>query len=224
MSVVLVVAPHPDDETLGCGGTLLRHKEQGDEVHWLIVTSMSEQYGFTKERMEEREAEIQRTKDAYGFDGVTQLQFPTMRLDDIPMADLVARMSASFQEIRPNTVYVPHRGDVHTDHAAVFDATISCTKWFRYPFVSKIAVYETLSETDFGLNPDNNGFRPNWFVDIAPWIDRKIEIMNIFRSEMGAFPFPRSEEAIRSLAKVRGAASGFEAAEAFMVLKETWGR
>jgi LmbE family N-acetylglucosaminyl deacetylase len=220
MNTVLVIAPHPDDETLGCGGTLLRHIREGESVHWLIVTAITEEAGFTVERIASREAEIEEVARRYGFDGVHRLGLDTTQLDAIPMALLVGGMSDVFRSVNPNVVYLPYRHDVHTDHAAVFDAAVACTKWFRYPSVQRVLVYETLSETDFNLNPDVVGFRPNVFVDVTDYVDEKIAIMNVFESEMGDYPFPRSDVALRALGEVRGAASGFRSAEAFMLLRE----
>ena len=220
MKNVLVVAPHPDDETLGCGGTLLKHKEANDRIHWLIVTGMTDQTVFSPDRIKSRQNEIKKVADRYGFSEVISLDLPTTKLDTIPMSDIVSLIGDSFQRIRPEIVYLPYRGDVHTDHKVVFDATVACTKWFRYPYVKRVLVYETLSETDFGLTPYTGSFRPNVFINIEKYLDRKIEIMKIFATEMGQFPFPRSEEAIRALAHVRGAASGCKAAEAFMLLRE----
>ena len=114
---------------------------------------------------------------------------------------------------------IPHRGDVHTDHQVVFDAVGACCKWFRYPSVKRVLAYETLSETEFGLNPQA-GFQPNMFVDISLFMERKLELLKIYQSELGEFPFPRSITAVRALAQYRGATSGFEGAEAFMLLRE----
>ena len=108
---------------------------------------------------------------------------------------------------------------MHTDHRLVFDAVASCTKWFRYPSVKRVLAYETLSETDFGLGTSQS-FRPNVFVNIEPYLDDKIRAMDIYASEIGEFPFPRSHEAIQALAILRGAASGFKTAEAFELLRE----
>ena len=135
------------------------------------------------------------------------------------MSDLVAGISNVFRSFEPEEVFVPHPSDVHTDHRIVFDAVSSCTKWFRYPSVKRVLAYETLSETDFGLGTDQS-FRPNVFVDIEPFLDGKLRAMDIYASELGAFPFPRSREAIRALAMLRGAASGFKASEAFELLRE----
>jgi LmbE family N-acetylglucosaminyl deacetylase len=218
---VLVVAPHPDDETLGCGGTLLRLASEGSQIAWLIVTSMSENDGFSAESMSERKTEIVKVRDAYGFCEVYALDLPTRRLDTYPVAELVAEFSKVFKAYQPSEVFLPHRRDVHTDHRAVFDAGAACAKWFRYNSVRRVFAYETLSETEFTLDTQPP-FSPNYFVDVSEFLERKIEIMTMYRSEISEFPFPRSVEAIRALASVRGASSGFHAAEAFQLLRERY--
>ena len=215
----IVIAPHPDDEVLGVGGALLRRKATGANVAWLIVTSISAQSGWDQKKVKQRADEITQITELFGFDEVFQLNFPTTQLDRVPMSDLVARISAVFKSFEPEEVFVPHPSDVHTDHRMVFEAVASCTKWFRYPSVKRVLAYETLSETDFGLGTDQ-GFRPNVFVDIEQFLDTKLRAMDIYASELGVFPFPRSHEAIRALATLRGAASGFRAAEAFELLRE----
>lgn len=220
MTTILVVAPHPDDETLGCGGTLLRHVAAGDQVHWLIATAMSADQGFSAERIAGREAEIEAAARHYGFAGTHRLGLPTTRLDVLPKGDMVAKVSAVFHAVQPHTVYLPFRGDAHSDHAAVFDACAACTKWFRHPSVRRVRVYETLSETDSALLSETLPFQPNLFVDISAWLDAKITAMGLFAGEMGRAPFPRSEDVIRAQALVRGSQAGVMAAEAFMSLRE----
>jgi LmbE family N-acetylglucosaminyl deacetylase len=215
----IVIAPHPDDETLGVGGTLLRRKSEGASLAWLIITSISLDMGWSAEKVKQRNDEIQRITALYGFDEVYSLNFQTTRLDTIPMSDLVAAVSSVFKVFKPDEIFVPHSADVHTDHRIVFDAVIACTKWFRHPSVKRVLAYETLSETDFGLRADKT-FRPNVFVDIEQFLSGKLQAMDIYASEVGEFPFPRSQEAIRALATLRGAASGFKAAEAFELLRE----
>mgnify|MGYP006422666271 CR=1 FL=1 len=217
---VMVIAPHPDDETLGCGGTLLRHANEGDTLHWLIVTDASTDGGYSDEVITFQQDQINKIATAYGFTKTHKLGFSPARLDILPMSELVAAIGVVVNEVMPDIIYAPFRGDVHTDHTVVFDAMMSCTKWFRYPSIRQVLCYETLSETDFGLNPEGQKFTPNYFVNIAPYIDRKVEIAMMYTEEMGEFPFPRSEEALRSLARVRGVACGQNAAESFMLLKE----
>ena len=216
---MLVIAPHPDDETLGCGGTLLRMAEQGAELAWLIVSGISERTGWSADQVAQRDEEIAQVAKMFRFSHVYNLRLQTARLDVLPVAELIEQFSSVFNSFQPEEVFLPHRSDVHTDHRAVFDAGAACTKWFRYPSVRRVLAYETVSETGFGLDADCV-FRPNYFVDIGNYLDRKLEIAAVYQSELGKHPFPRSIEAIRALATLRGAMSGFIAAEAFQLLRQ----
>ena len=220
MANVLVVAVHPDDETLGCGGTLLKHKACGDEIHWLIITEAKVEDGFSQDSINVRTQEIKSVKKLYGFDSVTNLKLPTMRIDEISMSELIGKISEVFQSIEPNIVYLPFKSDVHSDHRKVFEATYACTKSFRYPFVKRVYMMETISETEFAPSTKEDSFIPNVFVDISKFLEKKIEIMRIFKSELGDHPFPRSERNIRALATLRGATAGCEYAESFLLLRE----
>ncbi|SPH16891.1 hypothetical protein DEA8626_00405 [Defluviimonas aquaemixtae] len=215
---VLVIAPHPDDETIGAGGYLLRAKASGHAIHWLIATEMRAEDGWPEDKIRRREGEIDRVTEAFGFASVTKLGHSTARLDTLPVGDLVASIGQVVRRIAPETLLVPHRGDAHSDHAAVHDAGIACAKWFRYPSVRWALAYETLSETDAAIRR-GEAFRPDIFVDISDFLERKLEITELFGDEIGTFPFPRSPEAVRALAQVRGTASGSAAAEAFMLLR-----
>jgi len=220
LNKVLVVATHPDDETLGCGGTLLKHKANGDSVDCLVVTSIKEENGFAASVVGARRQEIKTASSMYGFDSVYDLDFSTMQLDSIPFSRLISSISDVLREVEPNIVYLPFKSDVHTDHQIAFKAAYSCTKTFRCPSIKKIVMMETLSETEFAYSTKENSFIPNMFVDVTDFIDRKIEIMNIYKNEIGPHPFPRSERNIRALATFRGATAGCEYAESFMILKE----
>lgn len=216
MNKILVVAVHPDDETLGCGGTLLKHKANNDSIHWLICT----QTDPAKEFNSIREKEIEQVSSLYDFDSVHNLKLDTMKVDEYTMSDLVGRISQVINEVQPTIIYLPFKGDIHSDHRAIFEAAYSSTKSFRYPFVKKVYMMETLSETEFAPSTKEDSFIPNVFVDISEFMDKKIEIMNIFESEVGEHPFPRSERNLRALATLRGATCGSEYAESFMLLKE----
>lgn len=214
----LVIAPHPDDELLGCAGTLLKRKEEGSQIFWLIVTCISKNANWPDNIVTGRDNEINQVHENMGFDDVFRLNYPTASLDTVPLSELVGSFSEVFKKIGPDEVFLPHKSDIHSDHRIVFDIGASCTKWFRYPSVKKVFAYETISETDFNLVSSAN-FAPNYFVDISDFIEKKIDLLKIYKSELGEFPFPRSIEAIRSLASVRGASSGFKAAEAFELLR-----
>lgn len=215
---ILVVSPHPDDETLGAGGSLLRFAGEGNELYWLIATEAGERLGWSKERMHTREDEIGRVTEAYGFSAVENLRLPATELDRLPGGDVIDKIRESIARIQPELVLLPDRNDAHTDHAVVFDCCMSVLKAFRCPSVKKIWTMEILSESNFG-NPYRH-FAPDLYVDISETIERKIGIMKIYASELGQHPFPRSEESIRALATLRGAEAGCRYAEAFHVIKE----
>lgn len=218
----LIVCPHPDDEILGCGGALLRRVSEGGVVAWLLMTSITEEGGYSTERIMQRAKEIQRVCDGLKIapQHFYSVGFPTAELDSTPMNILVGKMSKVFTSFQPDEVMVPYPGDAHSDHRVTFEAAAACTKWFRYPSVKRVLAYETLSETDFGIDPRDPGFKPNVFVDISEQLEAKLELMQIYESEIDDFPFPRSERTIKALAYLRGSQSGYKAAEAFMLLRE----
>ena len=219
MRSLLVVAPHPDDESLGCGGTLLRARASGAEVHWLIVTAMTADGGFSDEQITTRSNEIDRVAEAYDFASVHQLGLPTTMLDTLPLGEITGAISNVVRDVAPSDVLLPFRNDIHSDHTVVFDAAASATKSFRAPSVRSVLMYETLSETDFVVRPEAGAFSPQVFLSVEDHLEKKLEILDIYTSEMHPFPFPRSTEAVRALAMLRGAQSGARAAEAFMLVK-----
>lgn len=216
--IVLVVAPHPDDETLGCGGTLLKHAESGDELHWCIATKAHPDLGFSESWIASRTEEIKTVTTAYSFTGCHQFEFPTTRLDTIPQGEIVKALVTLIKEINPTIVYLPFRGDAHSDHGIVFDCAVAATKSFRAPCVEKIMCYEVSSETDFGLGAER--FRPNVYVDISPYLEKKLKTMSVYESEVMPAPGPRSIENLRARAVACGGTAGFHAAEPFMLVRE----
>jgi len=222
MSKVLVIAVHPDDETLACGGTLLKHKANGDSIHWVIVTEMKEVFGFSKEVILKRDQEISTVSSMYNFDEVYRLGFPTTQLDSIKKTDLIMNFSEILNKVQPEIIYLPFKEDVHSDHRIAFEAVYSCTKVFRHQYIKKILMMETVSETDYAPSIPGTSFVPNFFVDISDFFLIKLEILKVFESELGQVPFPRSIENIEALCKYRGSISGCKYAESFMLLKEIW--
>jgi len=212
---VLVIAPHPDDETLGCGGTLLRHKNDGDDIHWLVCTSMpeSDDYFF------QREIEIEKVKDRYGFSGYYNLGLKPTFIDEYSSKFLVDKISSVVQSVKPDILYLPFAGDVHSDHKTIFEASLSCTKSFRYPYVKEVYMMETLSETEYAPDSRSRCFVPNIFVDISDFVDEKVDIMKIYTSEISDHPFPRSIKNIYALATLRGSMAGCAYAESFMLIR-----
>jgi LmbE family N-acetylglucosaminyl deacetylase len=218
MEKYLVVATHPDDETFGAGGWMLRKKAEGNEVYVLNMTHMDEAYGYSQDKINQRNNELNEMKNSYPLDGYYNLKLKPAGLDEYSAGDIIGKISSVFHEIKPSVVILPYYKDVHSDHRVTFELCYSCTKNFRYPFIKKILMMETPSETDFAISEDT--FKPNYFVDISNYMDKKVEIANIFKSEVLAHPFPRSEKNIRAYGTIRGAVIGVESAEAFVLLKE----
>ena len=156
----------------------------------------------------------------YGFSSFYQTHFETTTLDSLSKNEIINEISDYINRVKPNIIYAPYYNDVHTDHSAVFQAMSPFSKSFRYPFITKLRLYETLSETEFSIYPNGNVFQQNLWVDISMHLDEKIEIMKLYKDEMSKHPFPRSEKNIRALATFRGATAGFNAAESFITLKE----
>lgn len=218
MNKVLVIAVHPDDETLGCGGTLLRHKDEGDEIYWLIVTTNDKKY--SPERNAHRDEMVRKATALYGFDGVFEAGLPTTLLDTLDVNTLVDQINKVYNEVRPNIVYMNFVHDVHSDHKSAFEAAYTCTRSFRKPFIEKIYMIEALSETEFAPAISSSSFCPNVYVDITKYIDKKLEIMELYDTEIMQEPYPRSLSSIKALARVRGSRAGVMYAEAFQLLYE----
>jgi LmbE family N-acetylglucosaminyl deacetylase len=219
MKNVIVISAHPDDETLGVGGTILKHIANGDNVYWLIVTNVFENQGFSKERVESRQLEISKVEKMFGFKETFNLNYPTMTLSSSSLIKMVPEISTVFSEVKPEIIYTLNRSDAHSDHRVIFDAVMACTKSFRYPFIKQILMYECISETEFAPALAEKVFLPKYFIDITNYLDKKNEVMKICESELGQHPFPRSLENIKALAHFRGASVGVQYAEAFQLLK-----
>jgi LmbE family N-acetylglucosaminyl deacetylase len=220
MNKVMVFAVHPDDETLGCGGTILKHKKKGDCVSWCIITEKLHEKGFTEEEIDKRNEEISNVSKGFSFDTIYKLGFPTTCLDKYSKNELISSISKSINDFKPDILYIPFKNDVHSDHRVSFESVFSCTKIFRYPFIKKIYMMEVLSETEFAPGIPAESFVPNYYVDISEFFSKKIEILKIFKNEIDIHPFPRSLKNVEALATFRGSAANCDYAESFMLLKE----
>jgi LmbE family N-acetylglucosaminyl deacetylase len=218
---ILTVAVHPDDETLGCGGTLLKYASEGAALHWLLITA-AHAPAYDEATIACQSAQVDAVNRAYPFQDLHWLKFPTTQLDQLPLNDLVGAIRDVVATVRPEIVFLPHHADVHSDHRITFDAASAVLKSFYMKDlgVRRILSCETLSETDAAFPMAHTGFVPQSFVDITETLERKLEIMKLFASEIHKEPGPRSLAAIRALARMRGASVGVPYAEAFSVLRE----
>lgn len=221
MARLLIISAHPDDETLGMGGTILKHVAAGDEVHWLIATSGWEPR-WNRLVLDGKSAEIAAVAARYRFTSVTRAGLSATRLADLPLNDVIDAFAPAFASA-PDTVYCVHPGDVHTDHARTFEAAWILAKPFRAGSggVRRFLCYETLSSTDAAPPQPQRAFIPTAWSAIDT-LEDKLSIMALYASEAQAEPLPRAPSTIRALARLRGAQCGLAQAEAFTVLRHVW--
>lgn len=216
---VLVVAPHPDDEVLGPGGTIARLAQEGAEVHVAIMTR-GRPPQFSLESVEAVRAETAVAHKALAVAASHFLDLPAAGLDTVPHAEVNQQLGRVFSEVRPTTLFVPFNGDMHADHQLTFASAMVCARPGGPVVPRAIYAYETLSETNWNapyLTPD---FTPMVFVDISSTIDDKVEAMSSYASQLRPPPHERSIEAVRALATLRGATVGVEAGEAFVLVRQ----
>lgn len=215
---ILVVAPHADDEVIGCGGTILKELSKGATVGWLLVTKVSIDNDYSSDFVACRERQISEVKELLGFKFFRNFDFKPSSLDILPRSDIIANIAQVFTEFKPTDVFLPYPGDAHSDHKVVFECLRPFLKAFRYPSLKRAYCYETISETDQNFTIDVPAFKPNSFVNITQFMDLKMQAASIYNTEFSKHPFPRSFENIKALALHRGASSNFPFAEAFMCL------
>lgn len=214
---VLVVSPHPDDETLGAGGTILRLINEGHKVSWLNITGIYKSRKFPDNIKQQRKSQIKHIKNYYKFSSCFDLMLPAAGLDGYDTCDAIEKISSVIKKLEPEMLIIPDYNDAHSDHKKVFDRCYASSKVFRFPYIKKIVCMEIISETDFG-RPENP-FIPNYYIDITKYIENKLEACAIYNTEIGESPFPRNLENIRALAALRGSAAGVRYAEAFRIIK-----
>ena len=216
---VLVIAPHPDDEVLGCGGVIARHSARGDRVQ-VVVVSRGAPDIFPPEEVERTRSELAAAHQLLGVKDVHFLDFPAPRLDTVPAASLAAALKGVILQVRPSTVYLPHHGDLHGDHKAVYWATLVASRPNGGFVPRRLLCYETSSETEWGAPIPCDAFVPTVFVDISQYLGVKLEAMKCYGSQLAPCPRARSLASIEALARVRGGTIGVTAAEAFGLVRE----
>lgn len=220
---ILVVAAHPDDEILGCGGTIIRHSEENDEVHIMIMAEgiTSRDNSRNKDfRHEELKTLHQNTKQAAAIMGVKSIEifdFPDNRMDSISLLDIVKKIETKIKEFQPNIVYTHHSGDVNIDHMITHNAAVTACRSLPGQSVKRLLFFETLSSTEWQMQTSSKIFKPNWYVEIGKTFEKKLEALRCYSSEMREYPHSRSYEGVGILAQYRGLAIGEKYAEAFFL-------
>ena len=216
---ILVIAPHPDDEILGCGGTIAKYVSNGDDVYVAIVTKGCEPL-FSVEQVKAVCNECLKADKLLGVRKTIFMDFPAAMLENVPRYKFNEAFLNLVQEIKPDVVYIPHRGDMQLDHKMVVDAAMVALRPKYEHVVKRIYAYETLSETGWDIPNVTNEFIPNVYNNISKFMDKKIEAMQMFKTQLSAYPAARSLRAVEALAMYRGATVNMNAAEAFYIVRE----
>ena len=211
---ILIFAPHPDDETLGCGGTILKNLKKKNKIGLVLFTKISEKK-FSKKAVYKRNVEINKMLKKYKFHFFKNFEFENSELDKVSDLKLISEIKLVLDKFKPNILYIPFIGDVHSDHSKISRCSLSCIKSFRHSYLNEAYFYETLSETNFNFLKN---FNANTFEDISNFLMQKIQIMKIYKTEIKNHPFPRSIESIKSLAILRGSQANFKYAEGFQLI------
>lgn len=220
----LVIAPHPDDEILGVGGVIARLSRVGHEVDVVVVTTGKPPL-FDEEYVRQVRREASEAHEILGVRETTFLEeFPAAGLDGVPAHRLNQVLTEVLREKRPDILFVPFAGDIHRDHQMTFASALVAARPVHEWKVRAIYAYETLSETNWYAPPVTPAFLPNSFFDIAEVLEVKLDALRAYRSQVKPFPNERSLEAVEALARVRGATVGVEAAEAFVLIRQTISR
>ena len=223
MKNVLVVAAHPDDEVLGCGGAIARHAADGDAVTVLILAEGSTSRSAVRDR-EAAAAELSELAKAankanalLGVSTVLLRDFPDNRMDSVDLLDIVKSIEAVMSTRPPDVVYTHHAGDVNIDHRRIHEAVIAACRATPGQSVRQLLYFEVPSSSEWQTPGSAPAFQPHVFINIESTLARKLEALDCYASEMRDFPHPRSNRAVEALARWRGASAGFMAAEAFVL-------
>lgn len=215
---VLVVAPHPDDEVLGCGGTIIKHVKSGDEVYLCVVTK-SYTPDWTENYIKKEMEELGGSSKVLGIKETFLLDLPAVKLDLLGQKKINDSLFDVFEKIRPECLYIPFYGDINKDHRCISEAALVAARPRPEQYIKKIIAYEVPSSTEWGALAGNY-FKPNLYSDISSVFEKKKESMSCYKTQLKDYPHPRSLDGIEILAKKRGMEAGLKYAESFILLRE----
>jgi LmbE family N-acetylglucosaminyl deacetylase len=223
-SSVLVVAAHPDDEILGCGGTMARLIHDGRDVRIAILAEgMSSRYARREDtdqhQLQLLHAQAQQAADSVGAKELVLCKFPDNRLDTVPLLEVVKTVENLVSRFRPEVIYTHHPSDLNIDHGVVHRAVLTATRPTKGQLVREIYAFEVPSSTEWSFQQFEPSFRPNVFVDVSETLEIKIAALRCYDTETREFPHPRSAEALRAIAARWGSVAGLSAVEAFELVR-----
>jgi LmbE family N-acetylglucosaminyl deacetylase len=221
---ILVAAAHPDDEVLGCGGTIARLTQEGHSVFLGIMgEGITSRYSTAGESVESAVESLRAcSHHVANLLGIKEIAFhdlPDNRFDTVPLLDIAKIIEGLVARFTPSVIYTHHAGDLNVDHQLLHRAVLAATRPTTTSCVKELYAFEVPSSTEWTFGQLQPIFSPNFFVDISHTLTKKIEAMKLYGTEMRDFPHPRSDEALRALAQLRGSAAGLKAAEAFVVIR-----
>jgi LmbE family N-acetylglucosaminyl deacetylase len=218
---VLILAAHPDDEVLGCGGTIAKLADEGASVHVAFladgVFAREGDQSTQQHELASRRAAAQKACGILGVKSVSFGDFPDNRMDTVPLLEITQAVEALISKYQPKIVFTHHAGDVNIDHRRLHEAIVTACRPQRGHPVKTLLCFEVPSSTEWQLPGSAPTFTPNWFVDITTTLVRKLAALEAYAEELRTWPHPRSLQGIEHLAHWRGATVGVDAAEAFML-------
>ena len=214
---ILIIAAHPDDEILGCGGAILKYKKT-HQIKTVFLTDGVSARNKSKKYKAIRKKECLNLFKYLNIDIPIFLNFPDNQLDKLPLLKIIKKIEQVIKKYKPHTVFTHFENCLNIDHQIAYRATITACRPLKDISVKKILSYEVLSSTDWAQSQKKN-FHPNWFIDISNEIKEKILSLKYYKSELRKYPHSRSIKAVESLAKIRGVSSGCKFAEAFILIR-----
>lgn len=216
---VLVISAHPDDEVIAAGGTIARHVDHGDVVYWCVVTQAYNP-PWSKEYLETARQQAYDVKKVLGIQEVCFCGFPTVKLNTVPYVEISSALQGVVDQVQPEVVYTTPGNDINLDHRIVYECTLVATRPLPGSTVRRLLSYEIGPSLRQGLASGESGFVSNVFVDISQYMDKKLEAMSCYESELQEYPHPRSLEGLRIIAEERGLGVGLKAVECFRLIRE----
>ena len=214
---ILIIAAHPDDEILGCGGTILKLKKN-NLIKVIFMTNGTDARGKNKKASQKRIQGCLNLFKKLKLNKPLILNFPDNKMDSVPLLKIVKKIEEILSKFNPEVVFTHFDGCLNIDHQITFKATVTACRPLKKTSVKKILSFEVPSSTEWALTKDKK-FQPNYYIDISKYIKEKILLMKYYKDEIRPFPHSRSLKSIKTLSEYRGASAGVKNAEAFYLYR-----